>query len=132
MNLGAWWAGSPLPVVTRLADGPDPCAGAMSNSSTATTTPRYTIQGEGHCVLGLEVLLPVDPAQEQKPKIVLWVSRKGSELAHPRPGALSLVEQQRIITLRQNNCVVVLLDVSTSSRTTQSMHHCTPLATWDD
>jgi hypothetical protein len=52
------------PEVRRLANGPDPCAEAMGNASSqgrhnTTTTFRYAIRGEGHCLLGLELLPPL-------------------------------------------------------------------------
>ena len=106
--------------MTRLSDG-------------ATGSLRYSIAGEGHCRLGLEVLSPFPAAgtltaageadeaaagaagmsssSVPPPKVVLWVSRKGSTFAHPRPGELSPVETERVTALRHANHLVLLLDV---------------------
>jgi hypothetical protein len=67
-------------------------------------------------------------APSEPPKVVLWVSRKGSELVHPRPGALSLAEQERVLALRRHNFAVVLLDVSGHSSRSPFLSRATAAA----
>ena len=102
---------------------------------------QFALPGEGRCEIGLEVHLPPAAAaaphhdddsdlglageggkagggrrvpqqqQQQGQKAVLYVSRKGSELARPRPGQLSELEQARLASVRAAGFAVVLVDV---------------------
>ena len=108
---------SPLPATA-------PVARQLSNGTNGAM--RFSLPGEGRCQVGLEVRLPptseshlhssIDGGkhhhqQARQQLAVLYVSRKGSTLAKPRPGELSEVEEHRLTDVVQAGFAVVLVDV---------------------
>ena len=90
----------------RLANG------TADNGTTPTA--RFSLPGEGRCNIGLELLPATAPGggvASNQSTVVLYVSRKGSTLARPRPGQLSEVEETRLAAVRATGLAVLLVDV---------------------